>query len=487
MSGFKFSFIPTEESEAPNATTPASASADVASDRSHHDETMDFQIQTSGTSHDPVKTKSGAAPSLTSINIPAIMSTMKSSPEAWMADAIQLSHHTILKRIALTEKPFDDRNSNNPKQHQNPNRIEEEETDLIPGYYEGGLKVWECSIDLCNHLLHLIQELQMHQSNLNSSSNEVENTIYNDLSHALSLGKKRTVPIGSSTSHSESKDEYPFGSTLELGCGHGLPACIILRELLRLHADADVESKPLKECEGLAMEDHDGDDIKKDGEVQVTGPIVIFTDYNHFVLKDVTLPNIILNCCTSAADTHANANDVAMDAGLELAPQTEQDNSSLMHQYRLDQYCSLFAGDWLDLSKIFQKGSGTCTSNVNDTNAMKKNPNIPKDGKFDLILAAETTYTPSSCNDTAYLLLHHLKPDTGVGFIATKRYYFGVGGGSDSFRDAIGNQPQIAIEQPIEDGTMRSYLYGLSIELVKDYNDGKSNIRDLWKVKCLRR
>ena len=49
----------------------------------------------------------------------------------------------------------------------------------------------------------------------------------------------------------------------------------------------------VKECENLAMEDHAGDDMNKDDEVQVLGPVVIFMDYNHFVLKDLKLPNII--------------------------------------------------------------------------------------------------------------------------------------------------------------------------------------------------
>ena len=50
--------------------------------------------------------------------------------------------------------------------------------DLIPGRYEGGLKIWECSIDLVNHFL------------------------------------RRT--------------ELHSGSVLELGCGHGLPAIAAL-------------------------------------------------------------------------------------------------------------------------------------------------------------------------------------------------------------------------------------------------------------------
>ena len=31
------------------------------------------------------------------------------------------------------------------------------------------------------------------------------------------------------------------------------------------------------------------------------------------------------------------------------------------------------------------------------------------------------------------------------------------------------------------------HSYGLMIELVREYNDGKSNIRDLWRDKCVKK
>ena len=360
-------------------------------------------------------------PELQAINIDSITSQMKSSPNTWRSDDVNLSssnnrknhhqhsdpnstalmtpQHYCLKRIDISEKPFGEDNDHN---HDNENdndhdhdhdhdhddtnrqdRLNAEKTDLIPGYYEGGLKVWESAKDLCEHLLDLILE-----------------TSDNDLSAAL----------------------RSTGSTLELGCGHALPACVILRELRR-------RSRPRNSNDSIST--RTGDDSR---------PIVVFTDYNHFVLKDVTLPNIILNCASN------------------LSSNTGENQE---HILSLNQCCSLVAGDWLELSKRLREN---------------KMINFPKDGRFDLILAAETTYTESSANDTAFLLMNHLKMEGGVGFIATKRYYFGVGGGSDAFLDSAARQTL----------TVDGIVYHLKVEKVRDFNDGKSNIRDLWRVKCVR-
>ena len=40
------------------------------------------------------------------------------------------------------------------------NRESLADTDLIPGVYEGGLKVWECSLDLCRHLAEEMVRLE---------------------------------------------------------------------------------------------------------------------------------------------------------------------------------------------------------------------------------------------------------------------------------------------------------------------------------------
>jgi len=163
---------------------------------------------------------------------------------------------------------------------------------------------------------------------------------------------------------------------------------------------------------------------------------------------------------------------------------------------KLKEHTSLVSGDWLELSKQLKSGSGSGGL----TSQTQNNNNMPQDGKFDLILASETTYTPNAAQDTAYWLCNHLKPHTGVGLIATKRYYFGVGlgacGGSDAFQNACkcanekfhstsdGERDCDGERDGERDGdgdcyhgsSMHTNYYRLSIELVQQYNDGKSNI-----------
>lgn len=198
----------------------------------------------------------------------------------------------------------------------------------------------------------------------------------------------------------------------------GLPACLALKHIMN-HRTHSTTTLPK----------HD--------------PLVVFTDYNDYVLSDVTLPNIILN--TTFTSSHED----------EILISKQQIDF-------LNTCTTLLSGDWLHLS---------------DTMKSMQIPQSSMDGianhygKFDLIFAAETTYSLESSTDTAHLLLHHLKPN-GVGLVACKRYYFGVGGGSDAFVKAAKGLTldESGVEQKLQ------------LELVRQYNDGKSNIRDLWKV-----
>ncbi|KAL3938689.1 MAG: hypothetical protein SGBAC_006444 [Bacillariaceae sp.] len=232
-------------------------------------------------------------------------------------------------------------------------------TDLVPGVYEGGLKVWECSIDLCRYLL--------------------ENDI--DIE----------------------------GHVLELGCGQGLPGCWMLKRILDKLSAGNSKSASL---------------------VGDTAPFgVMFSDYNEFVLTDVTIPNIALNV---------------------------QDNLEKTGLQDFLQHVTMGFGDWNVMSEQLLSNSSGCP------------PNIPQDGRFDMILAAETTYSPQAASDTAHLLAKHLKVNAGRAFIATKRYYFGVGGGSDCFKEALSliSLPNVKF----------------NVETVKVYDNGAGNIRELLKV-----
>lgn len=283
------------------------------------------------------------------------------------------------------------------------------EKDIISGEYEGGLKVWECSMDLVNYL--------------------AEEIARND--HLSSKGHK----LCSSDVISALR---PNGSTLELGCGHGLPACLILREMIRRkgHQKSVLESR---EITGQQKDNKD--------------PIVVFSDYNDFVLQDVTIPNVVMNLSI-----------------LEWG-----ENPNLKIESCLKSCVRFVGGDWMDLSnklsnegrklKCFQKQ----VSNIDDHSV--------DTGRFDLVLAAETTYTVSSAKHTILLLLRHLKLDSGIGLIATKRYYFGVGGGIDVLHDEASRAKII----------INGLVYGLMIENIKEYDSGQSNIRDLLRVKCVQK
>ena len=95
--------------------------------------------------------------------------------------------------------------------------------------------------------------------------------------------------------------------------------------------------------------------------------------------------------------------------------------------------------------------------------------------RFDVILASETTYTTESCQDTAYLMLKHLKVEIGVGLVATKRFYFGVGGGADAFSKAA-----TCISEGYESSRLR-----LVVRTIQSYDTGNANIRDLLEVRLV--
>ena len=142
---------------------------------------------------------------------------------------------------------------------------------------------------------------------------------------------------------------------------------------------------------------------------------VLFSDMNKEVLEQTTWPNIIKNSNNNNDYDHHN--------------------------------CRCISGDWELLSIGLQNGSY----------------NIPN--QFGLILSAETLYTSMHCKKVYDMLINHLEIN-GIALIATKRYYFGVGGGS------------LELEQ-----TIKSCSNGqLTYSIIEVYEDGYSNIREIIQV-----
>lgn len=104
---------------------------------------------------------------------------------------------------------------------------------------------------------------------------------------------------------------------------------------------------------------------------------VVFSNYNAFVLRDVTLRSVVLN----------------VSDGTAIPPSSVS--------------ITFGAGDWNGMSQLLRTANNTMTA-----------PSaVPKDGFFDIVLdillAAETTYMETEATETAALIARHLRPTTG--------------------------------------------------------------------------
>ncbi|XP_076765968.1 histidine protein methyltransferase 1 homolog [Xylocopa sonorina] len=113
--------------------------------------------------------------------------------------------------------------------------------------------------------------------------------------------------------------------------------------------------------------------------------IVHFQDYNVEVIETVTIPNVSLNF---------------------------DDRESVLKR------CRFFCGDWESFTKLYSPI---------DENELTK---------YDLIFTSETIYNPDNHKKLYEVFKQRLKQD-GIGFIAGKTYYFGVGGGMRQFQNLI--------------------------------------------------
>ncbi|KAK9095810.1 hypothetical protein Sjap_021307 [Stephania japonica] len=225
-------------------------------------------------------------------------------------------------------------------------------SDLVPGKYEGGLKLWEGSLDLVKTLHSEIQSGQ------------------------LSLVGKRV---------------------LELGCGHGLPgifACL----------------------QGAGL--------------------VHFQDFNAEVLQCLTIPNV-------------NAN---IEKQWNTKSETDDGQRSVMPEIRF------FAGDWSEIHQLL--------SHVRDDdcqNLLEPRSNQISASGYDIILMAETVYSVCSLQNLYSLMKKCLARPNGVVYLAAKKHYFGVGGGTRQFLSVVE-----------KDGFMNA-------SMITEVANGSSNVRELWK------
>lgn len=226
--------------------------------------------------------------------------------------------------------------------------IADASTDLIPGVYEGGLKTWECALDLVDELA------------------------------------TRT------TAYQKQDPSWPSGRHIaEIGCGTAVPTCYLLYTIF-----TTTPSNPT---------------------------LVDLCDYNEQVLSLVVLPNILLTWYFSAgpgASQPARTGDLEIDDTL-LAHFEQTLREKQIH-------LRFFSGGW-DTLTLTQEATP----------------------RADVLLSSETVYAvpslPALCTvlqNTSYPTQLDtpdagLTPHTTLCLIAAKVLYFGVGGGTHLFQQAL--------------------------------------------------
>ncbi|XP_008792354.2 histidine protein methyltransferase 1 homolog isoform X2 [Phoenix dactylifera] len=226
-------------------------------------------------------------------------------------------------------------------------------SDLLAGKYEGGLKLWEGSVDLVKTLCSEVREGRL-----------------------MFKGKR----------------------VLELGCGHGLPGIFT-------------------GLEGAA--------------------VIHFQDFNAEVLKHLTIPNVKVNLMKKLSQQHfliTNKTDMSISPDVRF-----------------------FAGDWSEIHQLLH-----CGFNMDQQKATDDPEQKGCDG-YDIILMAETVYALSSLHSLYGLIKKCLHHPSGVIYMAGKKHYFGVGGGTRQFLHLVK-----------KDGIMEACL-------LAEVADGSSNVREVWK------
>ncbi|KAI7738533.1 hypothetical protein M8C21_031618 [Ambrosia artemisiifolia] len=154
---------------------------------------------------------------------------------------------------------------------------------------------------------------------------------------------------------------------------------------------------------------------------------VHFQDFNSEVLQCLTIPNVVANL-----------------------PVKSESLSS-------DSEVRFFAGDWSEVHQILPNlqtddGASNCSSGSSASIG------------YDIILMAETVYSISTLPALYELIKKCMSRPHGVVYMAAKKYYFGVGGGSRRFISLVE-----------KDGVMEA-------SLIAEVGGGSSNVREVWKL-----
>ncbi|KAL3152167.1 hypothetical protein ABBQ32_001259 [Trebouxia sp. C0010 RCD-2024] len=147
----------------------------------------------------------------------------------------------------------------------------------------------------------------------------------------------------------------------------------------------------------------------------------------------------------SSVEVRPPASDFNKEVLTALTSQNVTANRQRLPKSRRPVSARYFCGDWSSL------GSLLASENLG--------------GTYDIIISAETIYSLESQQQLFHCIKQAIKPPTGIAYIAAKTYYFGVGGGTTSFKKLLKS-----------DGM-------LEVTTVATIDEGGGNKREILKLK----
>eukprot|EP00897_Mesotaenium_endlicherianum_P008099 jgi/Mesen1/7317/ME000376S06480 len=316
-------------------------------------------------------------------------------------------------------------------------------TDLVPGKYEGGLKLWECTIDLIETLRREMQD-----------------------GHLQFRGK----------------------DVLELGCGHGLPGVVasikgasrvhfqdfneeVLLNLTIPNVEANLEAARTR-LQSLQSLNSKASGSVEGGDQPVTprSPLPD-CEFRYFAGDWGTMDKVL-----SLADRSRDG-DIATEKTPEVVVETEGPMKVGRHSLADDSSppaVGVAAGPGTGSETSAREGEHGQEAEANPLAYHRVLSGVPSfytrteeepvpGGGYDIILMSETLYSLASLPKLLELILKTLRRPYGVVYVGGKKHYFGVGGGTRAFKSLVE-----------EDGRLHSHL-------VADFVDGSSNVREIWK------
>ncbi|GAA5909514.1 hypothetical protein JCM5296_006058 [Sporobolomyces johnsonii] len=210
----------------------------------------------------------------------------------------------------------------------------DEGTDLVKGVYEGGLKTWECSLDLVDCL----------------------------------------DQRGYSVDRELEAERVRGRGVLEVGCGTAVPTCAVFARLLNEISKSPSDSVPKRKTR------------------------IHLQDYNNQVLSLITLPNLLLTfaqhlAAPSAPDADEDDTPESLEPGeLELTPEFLESFEALLEREQIE--LRFFEGDWAGMDGVVRK-EGDGYDLVLTSETVYSLPSLPP--LLDLLEAAVSIQALSLC------------------------------------------------------------------------------------------